>query len=147
MSFEGIPRPAQVNPYTDALNPYAAGNAARSEQAGKPLVKSLNKEERIKGLQRDGRQQGEQDEDEEAGDIFSQEEAEEILLFARMRGVMNLALEQGVRYEFQINPEAGVVDLVRLDTGEVVLQLLPEELMQLTSKIQRYAGVLTDRSG
>lgn len=146
MGFEGIPRPAQVNPYTDPLNPYAAANAARSEQAGKPLIKSLTKEEQVKALQRDNRDQSQSDDDEE-GEAFTEEEAEQIRLFAKMRGLINISLQSGVRYEFHVNPETGLVDLIDMESGQVVLQLQPEELMQLSQKIQRYAGMLTDRSG
>ncbi|MCE3234446.1 MAG: FlaG protein [Vampirovibrio sp.] len=146
MGFEGIPRPAQVNPYTDPLNPYAAANAARSEQAGKPLIKSLTKEEQVKALQRDNREQPQSDDDEE-GEAFTEEEAEQIRLFAKMRGLINISLQSGVRYEFHVNPETGLVDLIDMESGQVVLQLQPEELMQLSQKIQRYAGMLTDRSG
>lgn len=146
MGFEGIPRPAQVNPYTDPLNPYAAANAARSEQVGKPLIKSLTKEEQVKALQRDNREQSQSDDDEE-GEAFTEEEAEQIRLFAKMRGLINISLQSGVRYEFHVNPETGLVDLIDMESGQVVLQLQPEELMQLSQKIQRYAGMLTDRSG
>lgn len=146
MGFEGIPRPAQVNPYTDPLNAYAAANAARSDQAGKPLVKSLTKEEQVKALQRENRDHSQAD-DEEEGEAFTDEEAEQIRLFAKMRGLMNLSLQSGVRYEFHVNSETGLVDLVDVESGQVILQLQPEELMQLSQKIQRYAGMLTDRSG
>jgi uncharacterized FlaG/YvyC family protein len=147
MSFDGIPKPSQVTPYTDAMNSYAAANAARSDRAGKPLVKGPDKEEKVKGAQRDERQYHEPDEEDEPGEAFSEEEAEQIKIFARMRGLMNFALETGLRYEFQINSETGLVDLLEIGSGKVVLQLLPEELMQLSQKIQRYDGMLTDRSG
>lgn len=147
MSFDGIPRPAQLNPYTGAMNPYLAANAAKTDRAGKPLVKSPHGKERVKGLQRDERQYNEADDDEERGEIFSQEEAEQIQIMAKVRGVMNLALEAGKRYEFRVNAEQGWVDLIEMDTGTVVLQFTPEELMQLSQKIQRYAGMLTDRAG
>ena len=146
MGFEGIPRPAQVNPYTDPLNPYAAANAARSDQAGKPLVKSLTKEEQVKALQRESQEHSQTD-DEAEGEAFTDEEAEQIRLFAKMRGLMNISLQSGVRYEFHVNSETGLVDLVDVESGQVILQLQPEELMQLSQKIQRYAGMLTDRSG
>lgn len=146
MGFDGVPRPAQVNPYTDPLNPYTAVNAARTEQAGKPLVKSLTKEEKIKALEEEKREYP-QPEDEEQGEAFTDEEAEQIKLFAKMRGLMNVSLESGVRYEFHINPQTGLVDMIEAGTGKVVLQLQPDELMQLSKQIQRYAGMLTDRSG
>jgi len=146
MGFDGVPRPAQVNPYTDPLNPYTAANAARTDQAGKPLIKSLTKEEKIKALEEEKRDYPQQ-EDEEQGEAFSEEEAEQIRLFAKMRGLMNVSLESGMRYEFHINPQTGLVDMMEAETGKVVLQLQPDELMQLSQQIQRYAGMLTDRSG
>jgi uncharacterized FlaG/YvyC family protein len=147
MSFDGLPRPAQINPYGDAMNPYLAANAARSEQAGQPLVKKLDQEEQVKSLQREQRDNSGSDDEEEQGETFSEEEAEQILLFAKMRGLMNVALESGVRYEFRVNPHTGLVDLIDMAADAVVLQLLPEELMQLSEKIHRYAGMLTDRNG
>ncbi len=147
MTFDGIPRPSQLNSYADPLNPYLAGNAARVERAGKPLIKGPKGEEKVKGLQREERQYHEAEDEEEKGEAFSEEEAEQIHLFARMRGIMNLALDSGARYEFRINDEAGVVDLVESGTDKIVLQLLPEEVMQLSQKMQRYAGRLTDRTG
>ncbi len=146
MGFDGIPRPSQITPYTDALNPYIAGNAARAEQAGKPLVKGPQREEQIKSVHKEERQYHEADDEEENEEGFTEEEAEQVRLFARMRGLMNFSLESGTRYEFRMNPETGLMDLVEADSGQVVLTLTPEELLQLSRKIQRYAGMLTDRS-
>ena len=60
---------------------------------------------------------------------------------------MNVALEKGTKYKFQINPENGMVDLRDANTGKHVLSMTPSELMQISGKIERYAGVLTDRAG
>ena len=146
MGFDGIFRPAQVNPYSNPMNPYLADNLARSEAVGKHLVEKTAKEEALEALEEEQRQQQEAD-DEEQGETFSEEEAEEILLFAKMRGLMNVSMESGKRYEFHINPETGMVEMIALDTGELVLQLTPVELMRLSDKLQRYAGMLADRSG
>jgi flagellar protein FlaG len=146
MGFDGIPRPAQVNPYTDPMNPYMAANSAKSDRAGKPLVKELNKEEQVKALYREQPQHHDAD-DEQEHEPFSEEEEEQIRLFAKMRGIMDFSLKTGARYEFHINAQSGMVDLIDLESGDVVLQLQPEELLQLSQKIQRYAGMLTDRSG
>jgi uncharacterized FlaG/YvyC family protein len=146
MGFDGIPRPAQVNPYTDPMNPYAAANSAKMERARKPLVKELNKEEQVKALYREQPHHHDSDEEQEH-EPFSEEEEEQILLFAKMRGIMDFSLKTGVRYEFHINAQSGMVDLIDLESGQVVLQLQPEELLQLSQKIQRYAGMLTDRNG
>lgn len=147
MSFDGLPRPAQMGLSTGGMNPYAAANAARTDNAGKPLVKSLNKEEKVKALQKEQQEYHQPDEEEERGEAFSEEEAEQIKIMAKMRGVMGLALKEGQRYEFQINAKTGLIDLVEVDTQVVILQMQPEELMALSQKIQRYAGMLTDRAG
>lgn len=146
MGFEGLPRPSQVNPYTDPLNPYTAGNLARTDQAGKPLIQKLSKEEAIKALEEE-RRRYEQADDDASGETFSEEEAEEILLFAKMRGLMNVSLQSGKRYEFRMNSQTGMVELTAMDSGELVLQLTPVELMRLSEKLQRYAGMLTDLNG
>ena len=129
------------------MSAHQAANAARTDRAGKPLIQSPAGEEKVKALSREERHYHQPDDDEERGEAFNEEEAEQILLFARMRGILNVSLETGARYEFRVNPDTGLVDLVALETEEVVLQLLPDELMQLSQKIQRYAGMLTDRSG
>lgn len=147
MSFDGIPKPTQLNPYTGAMNPYVAANAARTEKQNTPLVKSPEKEDKIRPTQRDERQYHQADDEEERGETFSEEEAEQIRIMAKMRGIMNLALEEGKRYEFRINPENNLVDLIEVGSGTLILQLEPEELMTLSRKMQRYAGMLTDRAG
>lgn len=146
MSFDGIQKP-QLSQYTGALNPYTAANAARTENQGTPLVKRLNQDEKIKAAQREEQQYHQPDDEEEHGETFSEEEAEQIRLMAKMRGIMNLALESGKHYEFHINTETGLIDLIEVGTGTLILQMLPEELMSLSQKIQRYAGMLTDRAG
>jgi uncharacterized FlaG/YvyC family protein len=128
------------------MNPYAAANSAKMERARKPLVKELNKEEQVKALYREQPHHHDSDEEQEH-EPFSEEEEEQILLFAKMRGIMDFSLKTGVRYEFHINAQSGMVDLIDLESGQVVLQLQPEELLQLSQKIQRYAGMLTDRNG
>lgn len=147
MSFDGAPRPTQVNPYANPLNPYAAAHQARAEKSAKPLVQGLSKDEKIKALEQETHDAAPDEDDEHPGEALSDDEAELIRLFAKMRGLMNFSLEQGVRYEFQLNPHTGWVDLIKESTGECVLQLTPEELMQLSEKIQRYAGRLTDQTG
>lgn len=147
MSFDGILRPSQMTPSTGAMNPYTASNLARANQAGKPLVQKLSKDEEITALQEHQRQYQEAEDNEERGEAFSEEDAEAIRLFAKMRGLMSVSLETGKRYEFHINAQTGLIDLLEADTRHVILQLTPDELMRLSEKIQRYAGMLTDLSG
>ena len=147
MSFEGIPRPGQLTPYTDGMNPYAAANAARTDQAGKPLVKGLEKEQKIKSVTREDRQQDEaEDPQEQEQELFSEDEADQIRIFARLRGIMNFSLESGTHYEFTMNQATGLVELTS-EHGDIVLTITPAEMVELSGKIQRYAGVLTDTSG
>ena len=146
MSFDGIPRPSQINPYNDPLGAYSAAYAAKAEQAGKPRIQSPGKDEGLKGLQKEEHQQADLDEDEQ-GQAFSEDEAEAILLLAKMRGVMNFALDPDVHYEFHLNPKSGMVELREASTGKRMLQLTPEELIHLSEKLHRAAGMLSDLSG
>jgi hypothetical protein len=147
MGFDGLPRPAQVNPYTNPLNPYIAGNLARAEQAGKPLIEKLSSEEALKALEEERRREQSDEDEEEQGEAFSEEEAEQIRLFAKMRGIMNVSLQTGKRYEFRLNPQTGMVELLELPSEELIFQLTPVELARLSNKLHRYAGMLTDLSG
>lgn len=148
MAFDGIPRPAQFTPPVDALNPYLGANAARAKEAGKPKVQSLGHEEKIKGVLKEQQENHAGDEDaEREQESFNEEEAEQIRLFAKMRGILNFSLEKGVNYQFQINPTTGLIELLNMDAGTIALILTHDELMQLSEKIHRYAGILTDRSG
>lgn len=146
MSFDGIPRPSQINPYSDPLSAYSAYNAAKTERATKPLIQSPDKDEQIKGLQKEQHQQQEKDDD-ERGEAFSEDEIEEIMLLAKMRGVMNFAMDPNTHYEFQFNPESGLVELREMASGKLMLKLTPDEMMELSEKIHRAAGMLTDQSG
>lgn len=147
MGFDGIPRPSQVNPYTDAMNPYGAAHLARAEQSSKPLVKRLSPEEAIKALEEERRREQSEENEDEQGEAFSEEEAEQIRLFAKMRGLMHVSLETGKRYEFRLNPLTGMVELVELPSEVLILQLTPLELARLSDKLERYAGMLTDQMG
>lgn len=146
MTFEGIPRPGQVAPGTDPLSPYLAAHEAKTERKQRPQVKKTERDESSTAVHKELPQYADE-EDEQEQQTLSDEEAEEILLFAKMRGIMNVALEKGTKYKFQINPENGMVDLRDANTGKHVLSMTPSELMQISGKIERYAGVLTDRAG
>jgi uncharacterized FlaG/YvyC family protein len=148
MTFDGIPRPGQINPYGDPLNPYQAAYGAARENRAAPEVKSPKKaygpnsaNKHRNPLETDGEDEHEPEE------FFSEEEREQILIFAKLRGLMNFSMQTGVRYHLHINPETGLVDLIAGDTGAVVLSLTPQELMGLSDKIHRYAGLLTDQEG
>ncbi len=146
MSFDGSPRPIQLNPYNDPLGAYSAAYAARAEQAGKPRIQSPGKDEGLKGLQKEEHQQTDQDQDEQ-GQTFSEDEVDAIMLLAKMRGVLNFALDPDIHYEFSLNSASGLVELREVSTGKRMLQLTPEEMIQLSGKLHRAAGMLSDLSG
>lgn len=144
MAFDGVTRPSQLTP-ADPLNPYLAAHSAKADEVKKPQVKKSQKDEETTGVHKELPQYGE--EEEENQQALTEEEAEQIMKFAKMRGLMNVALQDGVEYQFQINADEGLVDLIEAKSGKVVMTLTPSELMEMTDKIQRYAGVLTDRAG
>jgi len=145
MSFDGI-RPSQMHTSADPLSPYLAAHEARTEEARRPQVKQTTKDESSTAVHKELPQYGEEEEEDEQP-VLSEDEAEQILLFAKMRGIMSGALEKGTKFRFQINAETGMVELRDAGTGNIVLTMTPSDLMQLSGKIQRYAGVLTDRAG
>lgn len=145
MSFDGI-RTSQVNPQVaSSLMAYGASR----EVAKKHNVERQQRTYRGAG----SRKRDSMDEflalgpEEPREDFLSEEEREEILRFAKLRGLMNFAFKEGRRYHFQLNPDSGLVDLIELDTGELQISLRPEELMALSDKIHRYAGLMTDQAG
>ncbi len=145
MGFEGIIRP---NPLQSAnpLNPYAADQALKTANAKKPEIKQPHSDEKTTGVYKELPHYDEREERKHQ-EHLSQEEYEEVMLFARMRGILNLSLSENELYQFHINPETGMVDLIAESNGKVVMTLTPDELMSLTDKIHRYAGMLADRSG
>jgi uncharacterized FlaG/YvyC family protein len=69
------------------------------------------------------------------------------MLLAKMRGVINFAMDVNVQYEFRLNPQSGMVALYETESGKLMLQLTPDEMMRLSEKLHRVAGMLTDQSG
>jgi uncharacterized FlaG/YvyC family protein len=145
MGFDGIPKPAQYSP-TGPLNPYLADHAAKAERAKKPQVRRQENDENVTATHKELPHYGDEQEN-HARHELTEEEYEQIMTFAKMRGIMNLAFEQGEKYHFNVNPQTGLVDIIAERTGHIVLSITPLELMEMTQRIHRYAGVLTDRSG
>lgn len=145
MGFEGIIRP---NPLQSGnpLNPYAADQALKTANAKKPEVKKPHSDENTTGVYQELPHYNEKEERKHQ-DHLSPEEYEEVMLFARMRGILNLALSESELYQFHINPDTGLVELIAEGTGQIVMTLTPDDLMSLTEKIHRYAGMLADRNG
>ena len=146
MTFDGVPRPSQLNPYTDALGPYSGAYAAR-DLAKVPKVKAVDKKVAIDPLKEKLNQEYDDDDEEGAQEFLSDEEKEQIQIFAKLRGLMNFALQEGVQYRFEIENETGCVNLVIVETGQIVLTLTPEELMHVCEKAQRYSGRIMDEAG
>ncbi|MEB3287328.1 MAG: hypothetical protein VKJ04_07480 [Vampirovibrionales bacterium] len=145
MGFEGIQKAALFNA-GGPINPYLADQAAKADKLKKPQVTGTERDENVTGVYKELPHYGDEDEERQQ-EHLSEEEYEQLLLFARMRGIMNLAFEQGEHYQFQVNPQTGLVDVVADSTGQSVLSLTPLELMEMSQRIHRYAGLLTDRSG
>lgn len=146
MSFDGSPRSSQINPYSDPLSAYSGANAARADRVGKPMIQSLSKDEKVKALQREEHDQT-ADEDEDRHAALSEEELEEIMLLAKLRGVMNFALDPEIHYEFRLNPQSGLVELAEVASGKVMLKLSPDEMATLAEKLHHAEGRLADREG
>lgn len=146
MSFDGIQRPSQLNPYSDPLNPSIGAYAAAQEAAHAPQVRTVDKKRRLEAT-KEKFDPLYDEETEEEPETLSEEEKEQIQIFAKLRGLLNFSLKEGAQYKFHIDPEAGLVNLVAEQTGEVVLRLTPEELIQICGKLKRYAGMMADREG
>lgn len=141
MGFDGVYRPNSV---PDALNPYLADRAAKAANAKKPQVKQAQKEESVVSVYKELPQYG--DDEEQEGQEFSEDEIAKILQFAKMRGIMHSVLHEDAYYEFKLNEETGLIDLIDLDNDKTVMHLSPDEMVELTQKILRYTSVLTDRA-
>lgn len=141
MGFDGVYRP---NSTPDALNPYLADRAARSANAKKPQVKQSSKKEEVVSVYKELPQYG--DDEEKEGQEFSEEEIEKILQFATMRGIMHSVMNENATYEFKLNEETGLIDLIDQDNDKTVMHLTPDEMAELMQKILRYTSVLTDRA-
>ena len=66
MGFDGVPK---LYPHTDALNPYRADHAARSENAAKPKVQKTGKDEQVTGVYKELPQYGD-DADEDVLEVL-----------------------------------------------------------------------------
>ncbi|MGE0200303.1 MAG: hypothetical protein AB7P76_04970 [Candidatus Melainabacteria bacterium] len=141
MGFDGIPSFRRV----DHLNPYAAEQAAKSDNIHRPKIGKPESDEGVHEAPK--HLAGDPDDDENKHAPLTDQELEEVLRFARLRGILSLSFETGALYEFQLNPERGTVDLVKQDSGQVVLSFAPSELHELMQKLDRYAGFLSDRAG
>ncbi len=143
MSFDGIPRPSQMHAYADPLSPYIGANQASEAARHRPKVGKNKEAYDTEKVNKELEQY--HDTDDEPREGLSEEEREQILIFAKLRGLMNFSLENGVLYKFQVNDETGIVNLVDPRDDTVMLTLTGEELLQVSEKINRYAGMIADR--
>lgn len=152
MSFDGVPRPTQLNAYSDPLSSYLASNEASEEARRKSQIKDIDKLAKSNPSRRKDEEDGFDGDDPGSHkrwidyDLMSEEERELFRKFAQVRGLMNFSLESGARYSLQINTQTGMVDLVEQGTGQIKLSLTPTELHELSQRMERYAGIMTDRS-
>ncbi|MBK8189555.1 MAG: hypothetical protein IPK79_03810 [Vampirovibrionales bacterium] len=144
MSFDGVARPSMLNPYADPLSASLGAHEAARETRNKPRVEKKRGAYETIGSHKDLARYS-VDEDEQ-GEGLSEEEREQVLLFARLRGLMNFSLDNSVLYRFVYNPESGRADLVDDRNQRVMLSLTIDELLRLSQRMVRYAGMIADKS-
>jgi hypothetical protein len=154
MSFDNVPKPAQLNLNTNnyALFQVAQQTAAQLSRADKisavaktesALHTDTNLDRSLEGNEQAGQ-------DHAQGDHLTREEREHIIHLARLRGLIHFTLGEEKPYRLQLNPATGMVELVEVlndETGDVVISLTPEELVSLARQTQRFSGLLEDTSG
>ena len=141
MSFDGIPRA----PYSDPLGSQLAAYEAQKLKK-KPSISSVKDSDGINAVHKENRQHHDAEDDDDKQEGLTEEEQEQILIFAKLRGLLNFSLKEGVVYRFQLNEDTQLIELVEASTGRVMLTLTPDELTSVFTKIERYAGLMTDHS-
>jgi len=144
MSFDGLSKPSQLHAYSDPLSPYLGATRAASEAAKKPRIDKSKASYRDSAV--DEHASDYLQEEREDKDGLLPEEYEQMMMLAKLRGVMNLSFEEGVLYYFHFNETTGLVELINDRDNRVMLTLTPEELLQVSQRMQRYAGRMTDQS-
>ena len=86
-------------------------------------------------------------EDERGQRHFDLSEREAILHFAKLRGVLNLALQSDIAYRFDFNEETKLFELINAESNEWVMSFTPVELQTLMQQMRRPGGFLTDQVG
>ena len=108
MSFDGIPRPSQLQPYGDPLGAHIGANQAADQSRRKPRIGKTRESFSVDPVHKELEQYPREDDEEQ--EAFSDEEREQLLVFAKLRGIMNFSLENGVLYRFTVNETSGLVD-------------------------------------
>ncbi len=145
MSFDGLPRAAQAMPYSNSLNPYIGANQAQTLRRGKPSVdknrQAFSSDDSERALPQESGLS------EHGGDPLTEDEREQVLKFARLRGVLNFSLAHDGLYQFTYNEQTQQVELVDMTGGshQVLLTLTIDELLQMSQRIERFAGLITSR--
>lgn len=142
MSFDGVPKPSQLSPSTDPLSPYLGANQAAYEAQNRPKIQKSQASEKSKAVDHQSGDYLNEKEDKDEG--LQPEEYEQILILARLRGIMNLSFKEGVLYQFHFNEETGLVELINENENTVMLTLSVEELLQVSQRMSRYAGRMSD---
>jgi len=144
--MDGGIRPSQLNPYAQPLSSEAGVFAAAMSNAKRPSIEQLRRSQRNKALAKEkGVAQDDLPDDEEALWISEDEQAE-LLAYAKLRGIMNLAFHEGHKFRFQWDDDLAKVVLVQEPEGTILLVMDPEDLQELSERMHRYAGMLTNFS-
>ncbi|MDX2085542.1 MAG: flagellar protein FlaG [Candidatus Melainabacteria bacterium] len=147
MSMDGLPRSAALGSAFDAHAAAAyQSQAAQAYRRKRPIEKSASAIPTHEEENRLG-QLSDEDEENAQQEWLNEEERQQVMLFAKIRGLMNISLEEGVAYRFAVAADTGLIELLREDSQAVVLTLTPEEMVSLYKRMERYAGLLTDQSG
>ena len=144
MSFDGVPRPTQLNPYADPTNPCVGAHQASHAAAHRPRVSGNKETFGSEGVRKELAQYRDS-EDKESKEELTDEEREQLMLFAKLRGIMNFSLDSGVLYRFDFNDETERVELIDDRDGSVVLVLTIDDMLAMSLRMERYAGMITDR--
>lgn len=151
MSFNGLPPPSQINPaIASPANPYPVPiqtDAPRRIEAVRPSEESPSSRQDDDTEAEDPQSQagGGKPKKREFG--LSEDQRRRLQKMASFRKAATAALEAGTRYRFDIDPKTGDILLVVADTGQVAMQLTPEELYDLSDSLERVAGLLADQAG
>lgn len=148
-------------PYAEPLGAYSAASRAKVKADKKKEASALDHSEETPVEETEALRAVREEDDVNSGggqkrkrrqgisyyqDILSEEEQALLEKFARIRGLMDFTAAGDKAYQLKINTQNGLVDIVDADSGELAMSLTPDEFHQLSQKMIRYSGTLTDQS-
>lgn len=142
MGLDGLSKPGSFNIGLDPINPYLAANQVKVEGQKAHQVKKSRKKSLVKNFVEEERESFQSDNTTEH--FFSEADQEEIILFAKLKGLLNVSLTKGTAYLFRWNNETNLIELVSKSDEQVLLTLKQEEMLRLSDRIERYQGMLSD---